>query len=134
MTVPEPFDLEHVYVHLGLGATAERLDDFRWDDAALASYESAHAGDGEEGRLVVLSRAKADWTNWERHPAGEELVVLLEGRMTLVQERDGEEVLIPMTAGQAAINPKGTWHTANVAEPGRVLYVTPGLGTEHRPR
>lgn len=134
MTGAGSFDLERAYVHLGLGATAERLDDFSWDDAALASYEAAHAADGEDGRLVVLSRAEADWTNWERHPAGEELVVLLEGRMTLVQERDGEEVRIAMTAGQAAVNPKGAWHTADVEEPGRVLYVTPGLGTEHRPR
>lgn len=128
------FDLDRVYVHLGLGATAERLDDFAWDDGALRSYEAAHAADGVEGRLVMLSRADADWSAWERHPAGEELVVLLEGRMTLVQQRDGAEVRIPMTAGQAAVNPKGVWHTADVQEPGRVLYVTPGLGTEHRPR
>jgi uncharacterized cupin superfamily protein len=129
------FDLERVYVHLGLGATAEPLPDFAWDGEALAAYEAAHAGDGVEGRLVMIGRSGADWTVWERHPAGQELVVLLEGRMTLVQERDGAEVRIPMTAaGQAAVNPTGVWHTADVHEPCRVLYVTPGLGTEHRPR
>lgn len=131
---PDAFDLEHVYVHLGLGATAERLDDFAWDEEALSAYEAAHAGDGVDGRLVVLGRSSADWTVWERHPAGDELVVLVEGRMTLVQERDGAEVRIPMVAGTAAINPKGVWHTADVDEPARVLYVTPGLGTGHRPR
>jgi uncharacterized cupin superfamily protein len=131
---PDAFDLEQVYVHLGLGATAERLDDFAWDDEALSAYEAAHAGDGVDGRLVVLGRSSADWTVWERHPAGDELVVLVDGRMTLVQERDGAEVRIPMVAGTAAINPKGVWHTADVDEPARVLYVTPGLGTGHRPR
>jgi uncharacterized cupin superfamily protein len=128
------FDLERDYVHLGLGATAERLSDFAWDDEALAAYEAAHAADGPEGRLVVMNRSEADWTVWERHPAGEELVVLLDGSMTLVQDHDGGEVQIPMTAGQAAVNPKGVWHTANVHQPCRVLYVTPGAGTEHRPR
>ena len=47
---------------------------------------------------------------------------------------DGAEVRIPMTGGQAVVNPKGVWHTADVQEPGRVLYIKPGLGTEHRPR
>ena len=32
------------------------------------------------------------------------------------------------------INPRGVWHTADVHEPGEGLFVTPGLGTEHRPR
>jgi uncharacterized cupin superfamily protein len=130
----DAIDLERDAVHLGLGATAERLADFAWDGEAPAAYEAAHAGDGVDGRLVVLSRATTDWTVWERHPAGEELVVLLDGRMTLVQEVDGVEVRIPMRAGEAAVNPKGAWHTADVHEAGRVLYITPGLGTEHRPR
>lgn len=128
------FDLEHTYAHLGLGATVERLDDFRWDADALAAYEAAHSADGAEGRLVVVGRVDRDWSFWERHPAGEELVVLLEGGMTLVQARQGGEVRIPMAAGQAAVNPRGVWHTADVHEAGRALYVTPGIGTEHRPR
>lgn len=37
-------------------------------------------------------------------------------------------------AGQAAINPRGVWHTADVHEPGSALFITPGRGTEHRPR
>jgi uncharacterized cupin superfamily protein len=134
MTDREPFELATTCAHLGLGATVEPLVDFTWDEEALAAYEASHAGDGADGRLVVLSRSDADWTAWERHPAGEELVFLLEGRMTLLQDRDGTEVRIPMTGGQAVVNPKGVWHTADVHEPGRVLYITPGLGTEHRPR
>jgi uncharacterized cupin superfamily protein len=128
------FDLTRTYVHLGLGATATELPDFQWDDEALASYERAHAADGDDGRLVVLSDSRRDWTMWECHPAGDELVVVVDGRSTLIQVREGAVVRIPMGPGQAAVNPRGVWHTADVHEPGRTLYVTPGRGTMHRPR
>jgi hypothetical protein len=35
---------------------------------------------------------------------------------------------------QAMINPAGVWHTADVHEPVRFMTITPGQGTEHRPR
>lgn len=128
------FDLDKTYVHLGLGATAEPLTDFRWDGEYLEQYEAAHADDGDDGRLVMIGDTKETWTVWERHPAGEEVVVLLSGRVTLIQEIDGEERRSEMRAGQAIVNPTGAWHTCDVHEPGRALYITPGRGTEHRPR
>jgi len=79
----------------------------------------------------VLDRT---WDVWERHPAGDELVVLLEGRVTLIQDLEGHEHGIEVQAGEGVINPCGVWHTADVHEPGTALYVTPGRGTEHRPR
>jgi hypothetical protein len=36
--------------------------------------------------------------------------------------------------GQATINPKNVWHTVDVIEPGQLLFITPGIGTEHRTR
>ena len=76
----------------------------------------------------------ADWTSWERHPAGSEVVVLLAGRATLVQDDDGTEHRIELRAGDAVMNPRGVWHTLDVHAPCRSLYITPGRGTEHRPR
>ncbi len=130
----EPFDLARTYIHLGLGATATPLPDFRWDEEYLTGYVAAHADDGDDGRLVMIGDTNTSWTSWERHPAGEEVVVLLSGRVTLIQERDGRPHAAEMHAGQAVINPTGVWHTCDVHEPGRALYITPGGGTEHRPR
>lgn len=129
-----PFDLDRTYVHLGLAGTAEPLFDFRWDDEYLREYEAAHADDGDEGRLVMIGEVSKTWENWERHPAGEEVVVILSGRVTLIQTLDREERRAEMRGGQAIINPAGVWHTCDVHEPGRALYITPGRGTEHRPR
>ena len=85
----------------------------------------------------MIGASSTSWTFWEMHPAGEELVVVLSGEMTLVQDLadlGGGEHRILLRRGEAAINPKGIWHTVDVAEPGDVLFITPGIGTEHRPR
>lgn len=130
----EPRDLLDAPLHLGLGATAIPLDGFSWDPAYLESMDARFAGDGDDGRLVTMFRMEESWTTWERHPAGEEVVVLLEGRCTLWQEVDGVQRSVELTAGQYVVNPTGAWHTADVHEPGRGLFITPGRGTEIRPR
>ena len=130
----DPFDLAKTHVHLGAGGTATELHDFEWTPEYLASYEARFAADGDAGRLVMTFDQPATWTTWERHPAGEELVVLLSGRVDLIQEIDGEERRVELRPGQAVVNPAGVWHTADVHEPGVGLFITPGRGTEHKPR
>ena len=71
---------------------------------------------------------------WERHPAGDEVVVQLGGRVVVIQDAAGGEQRLELGPGEALINPKGVWHTADVLEPGDSLFITPGRGTEHRPR
>ena len=130
----EPFDLSTTYAHLGLGARVEPLPDFQWTPEYLEGYIERTEADGKEGRLVVLMDQQASWDSWERHPAGDELVVLVSGRADLIQEIDGEHHVVEMHAGMAVINPPGVWHTADVHEPGQALFITAGRGTETRPR
>jgi hypothetical protein len=42
--------------------------------------------------------------------------------------------VVELRPGEAVVNPRNVWHTATVHEPGDALFVTPGRGTEHRPR
>jgi uncharacterized cupin superfamily protein len=133
-TTTGAFDLSTTHVHLGLGATATPLPDFEWSAEYLAAYTARFAADGDEGRLVTMGPAASSWDSWERHPAGEELVVLLTGRVDLIQRVDGGERRIALRPGQAVVNPPGVWHTADVHEPGQALFVTPGRGTEHEAR
>jgi mannose-6-phosphate isomerase-like protein (cupin superfamily) len=130
----EAFDLSATYIHLGLGAQATPLPDFEWTPEYLEAYGRRFADDGREGRLVMMGRSAESWTTWERHPAGEEVVVLLSGRMDLIQRSDGAERRIHLIPGQAVVNPTGVWHTADVHEPGDALFITPGQGTDHEPR
>jgi mannose-6-phosphate isomerase-like protein (cupin superfamily) len=128
------FDLSQTHVHLGLGARATPIEDFQWTPEFLQRYGSDFASDGDEGRIVCLVRQSETWDSWERHPAGEEVVVLLSGRVDLIQDLDDGPRRIEMRPGEAMVNPTGVWHTADVIEPGDGLFITPGRGTEHRPR
>lgn len=127
-------DLSLTPVHLGLGARALPIEGFAWTPDALEAYVAAAAEDGIEGRLVVAFESEASWTSWERHPAGDEVVICMSGRMTVIRDLDGQDDPVPLGPGQAMVNPAGVWHTADVQEPTRFLTITPGLGTEHRPR
>jgi len=88
-----------------------------------------------EGRLLVSSFTfDQDWSTWEMHPAGDEIVCLLSGEVTMVLDRDGVEDLVHLrTPGSFAIVPKGAWHTARTSVPTQMLFVTPGQGTDNRP-
>ena len=127
------FDIGQFPVHLGLGATVVREPAFagmEW----YSGYGERHAADGFEGRLVSMYTFDAPWPSWEMHPNGAELVVCTAGKITLYQEIDGKTQTVPLTAGQAAINPPGVWHTADVNEPCTALFITSGFGTQNRPR
>jgi mannose-6-phosphate isomerase-like protein (cupin superfamily) len=102
----------------------------RWYQA----YGERGAADGAEGRLVTVHSFHEPWAVWEVHPKGDELVVCLAGRIVLHQEIDARVVLVTLSPYQAVVNPAGVWHTADVDAPATVLFVTAGLGTEHRPR
>ena len=83
--------------------------------------------------LIANFEVSKDWSSWERHPEGDEYVYLLSGAVTMVLDTDAGEQAIPLSSpGQFALIPRGTWHTARAQEPGRMLFVTPGHGTEHR--
>jgi len=121
-------------VHLGLGARVLPQPEFTGMDW-YAEYAARAAADGNEGRLVSLYTFSESWDSWEMHPAGDELVVCLSGEVILHQEApDGTTGQVTLGAGQYAVNAPGVWHTADVAQAATVLFITSGLGTQHRPR
>jgi mannose-6-phosphate isomerase-like protein (cupin superfamily) len=90
--------------------------------------------DGFKDRLLVSSFSfDSDWPTWEVHPAGEEIVCLLSGDVTMVLARDGVEESIHLRdPGSFVIVPRGTWHTARTSVPTKMLFVTPGEGTQNK--
>lgn len=130
--------LEKHPIHLGGGASAVPQPEFPRDERAMSwymDYGARHAADGADGRLVSLFRFSEDWAGWEMHPAGAEVVVCLEGSMTLIQQQpDGEEVRTTLSPGEYAINAPGVWHTADIHSEASGLFITAGAGTQNRPR
>jgi mannose-6-phosphate isomerase-like protein (cupin superfamily) len=132
--VSEPLSLETHPIHLGKGATAVSQPEFPRDERAMQWYMDYGARHGEEGRLVSCFRFTEDWAGWEMHPAGAEVVVCIEGSMTLIQEIGGEHVRTTLSPGHYAINPPGVWHTADIDRQATGFFITAGVGTQHRPR
>lgn len=122
-------------IHLGLGARAviePEMTGMDWYEAYSARHDAV---DGREGRLVSLYTFDAPWTSWEMHPEGYEVVLCTAGRITLIQEwPDGRTETVTLGPGEFAINEPGVWHTADVEGSATALFITAGLGTQHRPR
>jgi len=133
-----PFDLSKTPIHLSsinLGDHSfEPLDWFRFDGASFGRYVAEHCTNDNPGRLVMIETMLSDWPTWERHTEGDELVIILEGSGTFHQQIGEERRSSPFKAGDSFLNPKGVWHTADVAEPMRAIYITPCPGTENKPR
>ena len=75
------------------------------------------------------------WDSWEMHPVGHEVVLCTAGTITLHQEpANGSRRTVILNPGEYVINEPGTWHTADVEQEATAVFITAGLGTEHRPR
>lgn len=131
MATPEEsaFDLVSTFVHLEDGGHAKpvAVTDTFWPElmAGRRRYD---------GRLVTAFQVRDDAPHWEMHPAGDELIVLVSGAVDFVLEgAGGERTLALCSRSPCCIIPKGVWHRFVVHSPGKLLFITPGEGTGHRP-
>ncbi len=77
-----------------------------------------------------VSRFAKD-SHWERHPAGDELLHILEGEAEVVTFTDEGLVRSRVDAGSLFVCPQGLWHRVRALSPVSMLFATPGEGTEH---
>jgi len=114
MSTPAPFDLKSTFVVIGPQHAAAPVA----VTPTLFEEPDRHH-ERFKGRLLVSSFAfDADWTTWEMHPAGDEIVGLLTGRVTLVLARDG---------GEETVHLAGTVRIGGVAlAAGDYLFTSPG--------
>jgi mannose-6-phosphate isomerase-like protein (cupin superfamily) len=125
---PSAFPVSEVPVFLrNDGAIAPRRGDSEfWAQLRLD-------GDAATSRLVSCFAYERTWNRWERHPSGDELVLVLSGAVDFVLDDGTNEQTVQLTAGLATIVPTGTWHRAIVHEPSTLLFITPAPAlTEER--
>jgi len=86
-----------------------------------------------EGWMVSEYVFERDWSHWEMHPEGDELVYVLEGEVTMLLELPSG-LQAEQVQGRGMIRvPRGVWHTAQTASACRLLHLTMGRGTQSRP-
>jgi mannose-6-phosphate isomerase-like protein (cupin superfamily) len=122
------FDLRSTYVHLAPDgrADAQMIDPDFWANIEQSTFVN--------GRMMALFDMDCDWSNWEMHPMGEEVLMLIAGAMTLFFETPQGLARATLSPSDTLIVPRGIWHTADVLEPSQLLAITPGAGTQSRPR
>jgi mannose-6-phosphate isomerase-like protein (cupin superfamily) len=134
----DTIDLSKNYLLLEADGTAVLLPGGRDFWSQLMSGNATDSGirrlmGSEKGRLLSVSSMDADWTNWEMHPAGDEILFMLKGKATFVMDLSEGLREVALSAGRLLVIPKGVWHTARVNEPAGLLSITAGSGTQHRP-
>ncbi|GAA5236682.1 cupin domain-containing protein [Verticiella sediminum] len=106
--------------------------------AALQPFarRAAIQGDWMIGLKPFAQDADVHADHWERHAAGDEILMLLAGRLRVViggPDSDDPATLV-LEAGHTLRVARGHWHGLSVIEPGQLLFITPAQGTEHRSR
>lgn len=131
MTQSGTLNLSSTFVRLRSDASVEPLPvgEGFWEDLS-----SGRLGTFHHEYLVTLHSMGSDWTSWEIHPNGDEIVCLISGAITLIlEQQDGNREVDLDRPGAYAIVPTDTWHTARVRKESSVLFITAGEGTRHRP-
>jgi uncharacterized protein len=71
-------------------------------------------------------------SEWERHPEGDEIVMVIAGATTLFTLHGDEERAHPLGSGELLVVPQGTWHRFETPDGVQVLSVTP-QPSDHQP-
>ncbi len=124
----ESFNIEHKFVVLSPDKEAHTVvnspqvyEDLDRDYADFKGHE-----------LIAIHEFKEDWPSWEVHPNGDEIVVLLSGAATFILRIDNTNREMKLsTEGETVIVPKGVWHTAKIDSVAKMLFITPGEGTQN---
>lgn len=64
-------------------------------------------------------------SEWERHPNGDEIVMVLEGSTTVVLKEAEANVEVHLAAGEMVVVPRNTWHRFVGSNNLKVMTVTP---------
>ena len=73
----------------------------------------------------------AGYSEWERHPAGDEIVMVVGGETTLILLENNVERKNVLKKGELIVVPQNTWHRFESPNGVKILTVTP-QPTDHQ--
>ena len=70
-------------------------------------------------------------SEWERHPKGDEIVMVIDGETTLILLEDNKEKRNLLHKGELIVVPQNTWHRFESPKGVKIMTVTP-QPTDHQ--
>ena len=119
------FSLSHTFVHLAMSGKVRAIEVAPDFFHAFKSRE-----DLQNGRLMGALDLSEGSSHWEMHPDGDEFLYLLSGSLDV--ELQDEKRCIRLSDMTGCVVPCGTWHRTVVHQPGKMIFITPARGTQHR--
>lgn len=110
------------------------------DDGAMTSatnepafWSEADRRELTSGSLLSVFSYSDTWDYQERHDAGDELALVLDGDIDLLVDTGRGEQPVRVGRGEVSVIPRGAWHRIAVDGPATILFVTPRpASTRHR--
>ena len=113
---------------------ASSVIDIDWDGGARARPKPPGAPERMDG--ITIGWVEMDRPpphGGEMHPDGDELLVMISGRVKVILEDREPAREIELGPGESIIVPRGVWHRVLPLEPTQLIHMTPGPGGDHRP-
>jgi mannose-6-phosphate isomerase-like protein (cupin superfamily) len=93
--------------------------------------ERGHRTLGSVGHSTIVLSKFSGLAPWERHPGGDELIVVLEGGGEITVLTEDGPVRSELRPGRIFVCPQGLWHRPHAQPQMTALYLTPLGGGEH---
>jgi mannose-6-phosphate isomerase-like protein (cupin superfamily) len=85
---------------------------------------------GQLDRYVVGAVRFSGVPPWERHPAGDQLLHVLDGELELCVLAAEGRMTFPLRAGSVFVVPRGLWHRTHPRGAVSMFFATPASGGE----
>ncbi len=73
-----------------------------------------------------------DWEEWKMHPAGDEIIYLLDGSIDVIIDQAKLTNTIKLRTNGVVTIPRQNWYTVKVYSPCHILNISRELNTKHR--
>ncbi len=118
--------LAHLLLLEGSGASLLPRDTEAW--------RRVNRGDGRVfGVKQAVDPAELHPDQWEMHPHGDELLLLIDGVIDLITSDGRNEQRQLLQKGQAVLMRQGTWHRLLLLAPSTLAFLSPVRGTRRHP-
>lgn len=124
----DPIDLSQTYTLLHPTGDVEKV---KGGEEFWKTPRSIHDRVGQHW-LFSEQHYQNDWKEWKMHPAGDEIIYLLDGSINVIIEQANLTNTLKLRSSGVVTIPRQVWYRIEVLDPCHVLNISRELNTKHR--